>query len=69
MINNNNFYKEFDLLYNELNINNDEIYSKLIDLYEKYAFRYKFNDNLFMELKTSNFEIDSDGLLKNIAEV
>jgi hypothetical protein len=69
MINNNNFYKEFDLLYNELNINNDEIYSKLIDLYEKYAFKYKSNDNLFMELKTSNFEIDSDGLLKNIAEV
>jgi len=69
MINNNNFYKEFDLLYNELNINNDELYSKLIDLYEKYAFKYKSNDNYLIELKTSNFEIDSDGLLKNVEEL
>ncbi len=69
MIDNNNFYKEFDLLYNELNINNDELYSKLIDLYEKYAFKYKSNDNFLIELKTSNFEIDSDGLLKNVEEL
>ena len=69
MIDNNNFYKEFDLLNNELNINNDELYSKLIDLYEKYAFKYKSNDNFLIELKTSNFEIDSDGLLKNVEEL
>jgi len=69
MINDNNFYKEFDLLYDQLNINNDEIYSKFIELYENYAFKYKSNDILNNELKTTEFEIDSDGLLKNIAEL
>lgn len=69
MINNDNFYKEFDILYDELNINNNELYLKLIDLYEKYAFNYKGNNNLFTELKTCNFEIDNDGLLKNVEEL
>ena len=69
MIDDKNFYKEFDLLYDELNINNDEIYSKFIELYENYAFKYKSNDILNNELKTTEFEIDSDGLLKNIAEL
>tara|TARA_B110001450_G_scaffold132431_1_gene124452 strand:+ start:4341 stop:4550 length:210 start_codon:yes stop_codon:yes gene_type:complete len=69
MINNNNFYKDFDTLYNELNIDNNEIYFKLIELYEKYAFRYKDNDNLLGELKTCNFKIDNDGLLNNVDEL
>ena len=69
MINNDNFYKEFDILYDELNIDNNELYLKLIDLYEKYAFNYKNNNNLFRELKTCNFEIDNDGLLKNVEEL
>ena len=69
MINNDNFYKEFDILYDELNIDNNELYLKLIDLYEKYAFNYKDNNNLFRELKTCNFEIDNDGLLKNVEEL
>jgi|TARA_Y100000389_G_scaffold15036_1_gene13310 hypothetical protein len=69
MINNDNFYKEFDILYDELNIDNNELYLKFIDLYEKYAFNYKDNNNLFRELKTCNFEIDNDGLLKNVEEL
>jgi len=68
VINNNNFYKEFDLLYNKSNINNDIIYTEFLELYEKYAFDNKANDNLIYDLKTNNIYIDENGLLNNIWE-
>jgi len=68
VINNNNFYKEFDLLYNKLNIDNDILYTEFLELYEKYAFNNKANDNLIYDLKTNNIYIDEEGLLNNIWE-
>lgn len=66
VLNINNFYKEFDNIYDKLEIKDDNIYCELIKLYEKYAFHYKNNDNLVSDLKIINVEITHDGLLKNV---
>tara|TARA_Y100000389_G_scaffold51740_1_gene47471 strand:- start:5694 stop:5906 length:213 start_codon:yes stop_codon:yes gene_type:complete len=69
VLNINNFYKEFDNIYDKLEIVDDNIYCELIKLYEKYAFNYKNNDNLVSDLKIINVEITHDGLLKNVEEL
>jgi|TARA_Y100000389_G_C17464656_1_gene524507 hypothetical protein len=64
MINNNNFYRDLDLIFNKLNINDLNIYQEFIDLYTKYAFNYVQNLNLNNDLLTYNFNIQNDGILK-----
>lgn len=67
MINNNNFYKEFDILFESLNINdeNNEIYTKFIDIYEKYMYKRIDNLNIINEIEIKTFLIDEDGILKS----
>tara|TARA_B100000497_G_C7498040_1_gene304307 strand:- start:158 stop:367 length:210 start_codon:yes stop_codon:yes gene_type:complete len=67
MINNNNFYKEFDNLFESLNINDDnnEIYTKFINIYEKYIFNRIDNLNLIDDIEIKTYIIDDNGLLKS----
>lgn len=67
MINNNNFYKEFDILFESLNIKdeNNEIYTKFIDIYEKYMYKRIDNLNIISEIEIKTFLIDEDGILKS----
>lgn len=67
MINNNNFYKEFDILFESLNIKdeNNKIYSKFIDIYEKYMYKRIDNSNIINEIEIKTFLIDEDGILKS----
>ena len=64
MINDNNFYKDFDKIFNKLNIKDDNIYYEFINLFEKYAYNYDQNINLNNDLTVKTFIIDEDGLLK-----
>tara|TARA_Y100000385_G_scaffold51717_1_gene48827 strand:+ start:1008 stop:1217 length:210 start_codon:yes stop_codon:yes gene_type:complete len=67
MINNINFYKEFDNLFESLNINDDnnEKYTKFINLYEKYIFNRIDNLNLIDDIEIKTYIIDDNGLLKS----
>ena len=69
MINNNNFYQEFDNIFDELKFNNiiekNNIYNKLITLYENYTFNFINNKNIVNDFKIKTFIIDNNGLLKS----
>lgn len=67
MINNNNFYKEFDILFESLNIKDEDnkIYTKFIDIYEKYMYKRIDNSNIINEIEIKTFLIDEDGILKS----
>ena len=67
MINNNNFYKEFDNLFESLNIKDDNnlIYTKFINIYEKYIFNRIDNLNLINDMEIKTYIIDDNGLLKS----
>ena len=69
MINNNNFYHEFDNIFDELKFDNitekNIIYNKLISLYENYAFNFINNKNIVSDLQIKTFIIDNNGLLKS----
>lgn len=67
MINNNNFYKEFDNLFESLNIkdDNNEKYTKFINIYEKYIFNRIDNLNLINDMEIKTYIIDDNGLLKS----
>jgi len=62
----NNFYKDFDNIFNKFELNNSELYSEFIELYENYLFLNKTNNNLLKNLTIHNFLITEDGLLKNL---
>jgi hypothetical protein len=69
MINNNNFYREFDNIFDELKFDNitekNIIYNKLISLYENYTFNFINNKNIVSDLEIKTFIIDNNGLLKS----
>ncbi len=69
MINNNNFYQEFDNIFDELKFDNiiekNNIHNKLITLYENYTFNFINNKNIVNDLEIKTFIIDNNGLLKS----
>jgi|TARA_B110000483_G_scaffold242308_1_gene327787 hypothetical protein len=66
MINNNNFYRDFDLLFSKLklekNETNDKLYNELICLYEK-NINYLDNTNIILDLDVKSFKIDNNGII------
>lgn len=62
MINNKNFYRDFDLIFSKLNLEmNDktnEIYNELLSLYD-----VNYNQNIVKDLEIKSFKIDNDGII------
>ena len=65
MINNNNFYKDFDLIFTKLNLEknerNNKLYNEFINLYEDYI--NNNNENIINDLTVKSFIIDEDGII------
>ena len=65
MINNKNFYKEFDLIFTKLNLENNErtndLYNEFINLYDDYIINN--NENIIHDLTVKSFIIDEDGII------
>tara|TARA_B110001450_G_scaffold99531_1_gene94352 strand:- start:2273 stop:2512 length:240 start_codon:yes stop_codon:yes gene_type:complete len=67
MINNNNFYKDFDLIFTKLDLENNEItnklYNEFINLYDDYINNNYENKNIINDLAVKSFIIDEDGII------
>jgi len=67
MINNNNFYKEFDLIFTKLDLENNErtnkFYKEFINLYDHYINNNYENKNIINDLTIKSFIIDEDGII------
>ena len=67
MINNNNFYKDFDLIFTKLDLENNEItnklYNEFINLYDDYINNNYENKNIINDLTVKSFIIDEDGII------
>tara|TARA_Y100000389_G_C17461082_1_gene521751 strand:- start:183 stop:383 length:201 start_codon:yes stop_codon:yes gene_type:complete len=65
MINNNNFYKDFDLIFTKLNLEknerNNKLYNEFINLYDDYI--NNNNENIINDLTIKSFIIDEDGII------
>jgi hypothetical protein len=65
MINNNNFYEEFNNIFLKLNIENSDktnaIYNEFIELYDYHI--NNVNKNLEDDLEIKTFSINEDGVL------
>lgn len=65
MINNNNFYKDFDLIFTKLNLEknerNNKLYNEFINLYDDYI--NNNNENIINDLTVKSFIIDEDGII------
>jgi len=67
MINNKNFYKDFDLIFTKLDLENNEeinkIYNEFINLYDDYINNNYENKNIINDLTVKSFIIDEDGII------
>ena len=67
MINNNNFYKDFDLIFTKLDLENNErtnkLYNEFINLYDDYINNNYENKNIINDLTVKSFIIDEDGII------
>tara|TARA_B000000477_G_scaffold52176_1_gene43827 strand:- start:4347 stop:4547 length:201 start_codon:yes stop_codon:yes gene_type:complete len=65
MINNNNFYKNFDLIFTKLDLEknerNNKLYNEFINLYDHYI--NNENDNIINDLTVKSFTINDDGII------
>ena len=66
MINNNNFYKDFDLIFTKLDLEKNErsnyLYNEFINLYDDYINNNK-NKNIIHDLTVKSFIIDENGII------
>lgn len=66
MINNNNFYKDFDLIFTKLDLEKNErtnnLYNEFINLYDDYINNNE-NKNIINDLTIKSFIIDEDGII------
>ena len=63
MINNKNFYKDFDLIFTKLDLENNERTNKFINLYDDYINNNYENKNIINDLTVKSFIIDEDGII------
>jgi len=67
MINNKNFYKDFDLIFTKLDLENNErtnkLYNEFINLYDDYINNNYENKNIINDLTVKSFIIDEDGII------
>jgi|TARA_B110000114_G_C14967818_1_gene347113 hypothetical protein len=66
MINNNNFYKDFDLIFTKLDLEKNErtnyLYNEFINLYDDYINNNQ-NKNIIHDLTVKSFIIDENGII------
>jgi|TARA_B110000093_G_scaffold179690_1_gene220306 hypothetical protein len=66
MINNNNFYRDFDLIFTKLDLEKNErtnnLYNEFINLYDDYINNNENND-IINDLNVKSFRIDEDGII------
>tara|TARA_B110000259_G_C14032861_1_gene407565 strand:- start:3131 stop:3334 length:204 start_codon:yes stop_codon:yes gene_type:complete len=66
MINNNNFYKDFDLIFTKLDLEKNErtnyLYNEFINLYDDYINNNQ-NNNIIHDLTVKSFIIDENGII------
>tara|TARA_B110000858_G_scaffold48774_1_gene56219 strand:- start:1339 stop:1542 length:204 start_codon:yes stop_codon:yes gene_type:complete len=66
MINNINFYRDFDSIFSKFNLEKNEInnnlYNELIKLYENNMNNCE-NFNIVSDLEIKSFKIDNDGII------
>lgn len=66
MINNKNFYRDFDIIFSKLNLEKNEetnnLYNDFINLYDNYINNIE-NENIYSDLDVKSFKIDEDGIL------
>lgn len=66
MINNNNFYKDFDIIFSKLNLEkneeNNKLYNEFINLYDEYINNTE-NKNINNDLLIKTFKINEDGII------
>lgn len=66
MINNNNFYKDFDLIFSKLDLEKNErtnyLYNEFINLYDDYINNNQ-NKNIIDDLTVKSFIIDENGII------
>ena len=67
MINNKNFYKDFDLIFTKLDLENNErtnkLYKEFINIYDDYINNNYENKNIINDLTVKSFIIDEDGII------
>jgi hypothetical protein len=66
MINNKNFYRDFDIIFSKLNLEKNKetnnLYNDFINLYDNYINNIE-NENIYSDLDVKSFKIDEDGIL------
>lgn len=66
MINNNNFYRDFDIIFSKLNLErndkNNKLYNEFINLYDEYINNNE-NENIYKDLLIKSFKINEDGII------
>lgn len=66
MINNNNFYRDFDKIFSKLNLEkndiNNKLYNDFINLYDDYINKIE-NENINNDLLIKSFKINEDGVI------
>ena len=66
MINNNNFYRDFDLIFTKLDLEKNErtnnLYNEFINLYDDYINNDE-NKDIINDLNVKSFRIDEDGII------
>ena len=65
-MNNNNFYKDFNLIFTKLDLEKNErtnnLYNEFINLYDDYINNNE-NKNIINDLTVKSFIIDEDGII------
>tara|TARA_B110001450_G_scaffold122683_1_gene115571 strand:- start:1989 stop:2192 length:204 start_codon:yes stop_codon:yes gene_type:complete len=66
MINNNNFYKDFNVIFTKLDLEKNErtnnLYNEFINLYDDYI-NNRENEDILKDLTIKSFKIDEDGII------
>ena len=66
MINNNNFYRDFDKIFLKLNLEkneeNNKLYNEFINLYDDYINNIE-NENINNDFLIKSFKINEDGII------
>ena len=63
MMNNNNFYKDFNLIFTKLDLERtNNLYNEFINLYDDYINNNE-NKNIINDLTVKSFIIDEDGII------